>query len=338
MNHTTIRYQPQLQEQHQEAATAPVAAPPPDPDAFRAAFLADIEKEPVTTAEDPPEAVPEEPVPDDGDPADDGMGDEGDDDDANEPTLPAVLGKLKEAIDAKDPERFIDALGPDAAEALLGAAGHKALRHTAKEIKQAREKLVKAGDELKEKFGDPAAIRAAVARNDADAAVEGCEKFFGASWADIIKFVNASFAGKPARLEAKAAEQRASTERQSAERTAAEAKVRESIKAEVIKGAPTLAAKFPAIEGLVFEKMRQNFSKGVDTPTKALKLVIADLKAQAKALSGAFAEPETPPAASLRPPRETGAKGRPMTAEEFRQDFVSSFGRDERAKSRRGAK
>lgn len=318
---------------------------PVDPDAFRAAFLADLGPgDTATEGDEPATAIAE---PDDPDSA----GDSGDDPDAStEPgddpddpatgpapkAVPARLAKLHEAIEAADPERFIAALG-DKAEALLGSKGHKALRQVVKEIKVSRSSLLSAGEALKAKYGDPAAITAAFAKGDADAVVEGFERFSGASWADLIKFVNASFAGKPARLEAKQREQQQAQTVEQTRRAAAETSVRADIEATAKKAEPKLFAAHPALTDLIFAKMRTHFKLGLDTPAKALAAVKKELEQQHKSLgkvfSGKGSATTTP---GVRPPTDApGPRGREMTAEEFRASFVAQHQREVRA--RKGA-
>lgn len=313
---------------------------PADPDAFRAAFLADLGPGDTATGDEPTAVVAD---PDDPDSA----GDSGDDPDAStepgddpddpaaEPApkaVPAHLAKLNEAIEAADPERFIAALG-DKAEALLGSKGHKALRQVVKEIKVSRASLLSAGEALKAKYGDPAAITAAFAKGDADAVVEGFERFSGASWADLIKFVNASFAGKPARLEAKQREQQQAQTIEQTRRAAAETSVRADIEATAKKAEPKLFAAHPALTELVFAKMRTHFRLGLDTPAKALAAVKKELEQQHKSLGkvfsgkGAVVTPGVP-----QPTGAPGPKGREMTSEEFRASFVAQHQREQRAR------
>lgn len=319
----------QLQQQQQEVPAATNA--PADADAFRAAFLAENTADDAAQPDDASvgAAQAEEPgepasvVEDDADDTD-GAGDaDGSTEDGEaDAALPADLTALDDAIKAGDPERFIAALGAKAAD-LLGAKAHKALRATAREIKQTRDKLLKASADLKTQFGDPAAARKAAAEGNADAFVESVEKFFGAPWADCMKFVNASFAGKPARLEAKAQQERQTQQAAETQRQAAAVKVRESITEAVKKGDAKLLKAHPAIVDLVFEKMRAGFKTGCDTPAKALAAVKKDLKAQHDSLAGVFSEPARKATTQLRQPTvTTGARGRPMTDEEFRADFI----------------
>lgn len=339
---TTTRSQ--LQEQQQEIAQ--VAAVQDDGGAsMRAQFLAD---NPMVGGDDgdddfgaaavSPMPVTEDPLfaDDDTDPVD------GDDADPVElePAEAIDATALSAAVASGDPERLIDALG-DKAEELLGTKAHKTLRLTLREIKQTRDKLVKASENLKAEFGDPVAARNAAAKGPegADDAVAAVERFFGTDWASIVKYVNASFAGKPARLEAKArAEQTAQTAAQTVQQ-AAQGRVRESIVAELKKSDPKLLEADPEVVELVFAKIRDGAKKGVDTPAKALALVKAELRKKHEALSKVFST-ERKRAPEIRPPTEvSGKRGKPMTDEEFRQDFLRSERRAQlAAKAKRGAK
>lgn len=238
---------------------------------------------------------------------------------------------LQAAIDAKDPKAFLEALG-DAAEAVLGTAAHRSLRLTHREIKQSQAKLVTAAEALKEKFGEPAAIREAAGKKDVDGVIAGVEKFFGTDWASFIKFVNAGLAGRPERLEAKAkeereaAEARTKTEReaaeaQSARQAEAQVKLKTTIDGVVKQQQPALAG-VPGIGDLVFAKLKAGFAKGVNTPAKALAAVVTDLRAQHAALSKAFGAPEKKVTKQAPPPRDTARKGREQTEDEFIAEFL----------------
>jgi len=308
------------------AAAAPAAAPDPEGEQTNEAeeaLLASLDaKEETDEAEEA--AAEEEPA--------------AEDETTAEPRALDVKA-LEAALRSKNPEAFLAALGDDA-EHVLGTKAHRTLRIAARDVKASREKLLAASAELKERFGEPAAIRKAAADGDADAVVEGVEKFFGASWESLIKFVNASFAGKPERLEAKAKakadqekaekeaseaaakKQREESEALAARQTEAAAQLKTMIGGVVKKTHPTLVA-LPGINDLVFEKMKSEFRKGVNTPAKALAAVLVDLRAQHAALSKAFAPPAKGKGTKEAPaPRETGKRGREMTEEELIADFL----------------
>lgn len=310
-------------------------------------------------AENPQEAAPEEPVATetpaepteevesdaekallaalDGEPevkADDAIEDEpAAEEEPGEPAKALDVKALEAALKTKNPEAFLAALGDDA-EHVLGTKAHRTLRIAAREVKDARVNLLKASGELREKFGEPAAIRAAMAKNDADGLVEGLEKFCGTDWVSIRKFVDASFAGKPERLETKAktereateaaeTKKREETEAQTARQASATAQLKTTIADVVKKQQPTLAT-FPAIADLVFEKLKAGYTKGVNTPAKALAAVLVDLRAQHAALAKAFASPEKKVSKTAPAPRETGKRGREMTEEELIADFLAN--------------
>lgn len=253
-----------------------------------------------------------------------------------EPTEPVKaldVKALEAALKSKNPEAFLAALGDDA-EHVLGTKAHRTLRIAAREVKDARVNLLKASGELREKFGEPAAIRAAMAKNDADGLVEGLEKFCGTDWVSIRKFVDASFAGKPERLETKAktereateaaeTKKREETEAQNARQASATAQLKTTIADVVKKLQPTLAT-FPGVADLVFEKLKAGYTKGVNTPAKALAAVLVDLRAQHAALAKAFASPEKKVSKTAPAPRETGKRGREMTEEELIADFLAN--------------
>lgn len=340
MNITTTRSQ--LQEQQQEVAQV-AAAQDDGGAALRASFLAEnpgteLGGDDVEEFNFPSAAAAVEP--------DDAELVEGDPDDDDEPPAEATenagpdLKALALAIASGDPEQLIVALG-DKAEALLGAKAHKALRVTAREIEQTRAKLVKKRDELVAEFGDPVAARNAAAKGPegADDAVRAVERFFGTDWASIVKYVNASFAGKPARLEAKAREEQAAQTAAQSVQQAAQGRIRESITAELKKTDLELFQADPSIVEMAFAKMRDGSKKGVDTPAKAIALVKEELRKRHDALGKVFSatRKKTP---EIRPPTEvSGKRGKPMTDEEFRQDFLRSERRAQlAAKAKRGAK
>lgn len=238
---------------------------------------------------------------------------------------------LEAAWKAKNPEAFLAALG-DAADDLLGTKAHRTLRITAREVKDSRAKLVTAAEQLKDAYGEPSAIRDAAVKQDVDGVISGVEKFFGASWADFIKFVNAGLAGRPERLEAKAktereaAEAKAKTEREQAEaqstrQAQAVAALKTTIVDVVKKQQPALSG-VPAIADLVFEKMKAGYAKGINTPAKALAAVVVDLRAQHAALTKAFGAPERKVTKTAPAPRETGKRGREQTEAEFIAEFL----------------
>lgn len=300
----------------------PVAVDPTDPEgeqpsAAEAAFLASLDADETPAATD--DDAEEEPA--------------AEDEPTGEPAKALDVKAIEAALKAKNPEAFLAALGDDA-EHVLGTKAHRTLRVAARDVKLARAGLLKASGELREKFGDPAAVRAAADRQDADAVVEGVEKFFGASWESLVKFVNASFAGKPERLEKKAQTKAAETAAadtkksdEAAEQTARQAAATTQLKttiADVVKKQQPALAGFPAITDLVFEKLKAGYQKGVNTPAKALAAVLVDLRAQHAELTKAFAPPAKKSSKTAPPPRETGKRGREMTEEELIADFLAN--------------
>lgn len=294
---------------------------------FIASFLAEDHSD--TTPEPEPEEAEATDESDDADDTDvdadsaaaDDSEEAGDEDeDSASPTAKLDTKALTKAIDDEDPKAFIVALGKHA-DTLLGAKAHKALRMQAKEVRHQEQRAEKITSALMAKFGDPVAARKAAEAGDAEAFVESLEKQYGAPWAEMLKFVNASFAGKPARLEAKAKAQHAE---QSAQ-TEAAAKVKSEIETRVKTSDAKLLKAHPKIIDLVFEKMRTEYKNGINTPAKALAAVKKELQAEHKALAKVFAagSTESKPATKPRPPREERqSDGRKMNDEEFIKEFL----------------
>jgi hypothetical protein len=240
--------------------------------------------------------------------------------DSDEPSTQSYDAKaLAKAIESEDAQAFIAALG-DKANTLLGAKGHKALRKQASEVK----KLLKKDEDLRAalltKFKDPANALKAAQAGDMDAFVDIVERWSDMPWADCIKAVNASFAGKPARLESKAKQQAEAQTQAETAKKAAEAKVREHVTTVISKDKndAKLLAAYPKLSELVFVKLQSGFKNGVNTPEKALKAVKADLQAEAKTLGKLFTKTEKKPS-KVTPPNEDyrSPEGRPMTDDEL---------------------
>jgi hypothetical protein len=70
--------------------------------------------------------------------------------------------------------------------------------------------------------------------------------------------------------------------------------------------------KLPGFEGLVLQVIRANYNKGIQTPKKALPLVLEHLKAQKAALDAVFADAAAPAAATDTDgkPGKTGKRGK----------------------------
>lgn len=240
--------------------------------------------------------------------------------------VPADIAALQKAIEAKDAKAFLEALGPAAAD-LLGSKAHKALRIAHSELKQREQRAKNVEAALMARYGDPIAIRSAASKGDGDAVVEGIEKFFGASWADLVKFVNASFAGKPARLEAKAAATKQADETAAAERKEAEAKVRNSITETVKASDAKLLAAYPGVVARVYDALRSGFHSGLRSPKAALAQVKKELESEYTALGKVFGKPPPARTPQLRQPRETPeSTGRELTEQEFREQFLREQG------------
>jgi hypothetical protein len=293
--------------------------------------------EPAATDDDAAEPAGDEPAAE-GDADEPETSEDADSDETAEPEKPASAERepteLEKAIAAKDVKAFIAALG-DAANDLLGGKAHKALRLAAKEIRDGEERLAKSAKALTERFADPTAAFEAAKRgpDGADAFVEAIERQAGASWADIVKYVNDSQAGKDARLQAKARADAEKTSADQAKRAEHERTLRTLI-TDTVKGSDAkLLEADPEIVDDVFRVMKTGWSKGINTPAKALVVVKRRLESLAKVLAPAPAapKPKTPP--PRRPtrngvpqPRVPQSKGAPILDPE---EMVSQFLREE---------
>ena len=271
---------------------------------------------------------------------DDAEGDDAETDGADtaadsEPVKPAAGEReptpLEAAIAAKDVRAFLAALG-DSAEELLGGKAHKALRHQAKELRVQEDTVRKSSLALKEEFGDPRAAGEAAKKGPegADAFIDAIERQFGASWADCVKYVNDSQAGRDARLQAKAKAATETTAAADAKRGEHETTLKTLITDTVKTSDAKLFEADPEIVDDVFRIMQGGWKKGINTPAKAL----AALKARLAKIAGALA-PTAPPAtparrrapAQLPPPRVPQAKGPPpRDVDEMVEQFLREDG------------
>lgn len=295
--------------------------------------------EPAATDDDAAEPTGDEPAPegDDAEPEEGSEEPEGDESEAPEKVAAGEREptELEKAIKAKDVKAFIAALG-DAANDLLGGKAHKALRLAAKEIRDGEERLAKSAKALTERFADPTAAFEAARKgpDGADAFVEAIERQAGASWADIVKYVNDSQAGKDARLQAKARADAEKTSADQAKRAEHERTLRTLI-TDTVKGSDAkLLEADPEIVDDVFRVMKTGWSKGINTPAKALVVVKRRLESLAKVLAPAPAapKPKTPPTRRparngvVPPPRVPQSKGAAILDPE---EMVSQFLREE---------
>lgn len=253
---------------------------------------------------------------------------------------PVVSAAMLAAIEKSDPRTFIEALG-DKAEALLGSAAHKVLRLQVRDAQKAEQntaaavKRVQAADAaLEAKFRDPVAIHNGLKKGGpegADMAVEALERWAGCSWLDFQKFVAAAQAGRPARLEMKAQAAREADQTAKAAQDKATGEAQAWVSAGLAKEAPELAKeKDLDVGALVLAELKAGWSKGVNTPAKALPLVRAKLKAQYEALGRIFGKGAKPPAAATPPSPSTrvvdGAKTRPLSLNEE----IAAFAKENR--------
>lgn len=254
-------------------------------------------------------------------PSDDG---EGKDDEPakREPTA------LEKAIEAGDVRKFIEALG-DKAETLLGGKAHRALRLQAQELTSQERRLGKAHAALKEEFGDRRAAKKAWESGNVDAFVDFVEKTTGASWADCEKAVHDSLAGRETRLQAKAKADEEAKAAADTKRAEHESALRTLITDTVKSSDAKLLEADPEIVGDVFRLMQTGWSRGINTPAKALAAWKKRLGAIAAVLAPA---PATPPkrrvAPQIRPPRQVPQTERrePQDVDEMVDNFLREEG------------
>ncbi len=308
-------------------------------DADIAAFLAEGNKPDEPLVETPPDAVAEadtgeadaetdDPAPaaladsdaDNSDPEGDAEGDS--------EAPPAVAdAALQKAIEAGDPIAFVKALGPNA-EKLLGSKAHIALRLAVKDadkrITEASTQTAKAqelAEALGKKYSDPIAARKAAETGNPDAFIDMVERWSGGHpWNDIMKWVSSCLAGRPARLEAKQRQETGASADAQARQEQKQAEVRAWVDGGVKKLAPELHD--PDVVDLVVAEIRAGYSKGINTPAKALPLVRKKLEERYQRLhkvfgKGASAKPKkgaSPAAAAAH--TDGGRVGRRTTLEE----------------------
>lgn len=199
------------------------------------------------------------------------------------------LASLVEAIDTKDTAKLLAALGP-AADDLLSGKAHAALRVQLKDANEAIKKAAlaeKRADGIAEKLGakyaDPIAVRKAIDTGDKSAVdmfIDYAEKTAGTDWNTVMRWVAKGLAGRPERLAVKQQEAAKQVETQTAEQKQAleqtKAWVTEGINAKDV----SLVKEAPELVDLVIDEIRTGYARGVDSPAKALPLVLKKLEAQ----------------------------------------------------------
>jgi hypothetical protein len=231
---------------------------------------------------------------------------------------------VAKAIEAEDPVAFVKALG-DHAEKLLTGKAHKALRLQVKNAEQAQTKATDLAVKLNEKYGDPIAARKAAEAGDGNAFIDMIEKWGGRDWNTIQRWLANSMAGRPQRLEAQKQEAVKATVEDTAKQEAAKAEVRNWVDAGLKKAAPELHS--PEVIALVEAEIRENFSKGIDSPVKALPAVRKKLQAQYEQLHKVFGKqasktaPKSPSTKVSRQDHTTG-QYRQTSLEEDIADFM----------------
>jgi hypothetical protein len=212
-------------------------------------------------------------------------------DDAPEGATSYSEGALIEAIESGDPAALIAALG-DKADDLLGSKAHASLRRKARENAEQLTKLEGTAAKLSAKYGDAIAVRKACeegADNAFDMFADLLERTTGKPWNELMSWAAKAATGRVERLAGKQSE---ATKREATRKTA-EAEVVTWIEGS-IKGKPLGAV--PGAAQLVFAKIRERVAAGVDTPAKAVPLVMADLKRQHEALTKLFSTAQPKPA------------------------------------------
>ena len=311
------------------------AAAAPSIDADIAAFIAEGHRPDETPDAAAPteEVAPDEVENDEGTEAveadSDGADPVADSGDAENQPAPSAVDQtaLAAAIAAGDPKAFIEALGP-AAEQLLSAPAHRALRLAVKEAgkvqaaaKADQQKAEELTTRLGEKYGDPITARKAAENGDPNTFLDMIERWSGGhSWNDIVKWASTCIAGRPARLEAKQRTESVDTAQAAAAKEQKQAEVRAWVDGGLKKLAPELHD--PEVVDLVVAEIRAGYAKGITTPAKALPLVRKKLEARYQRLHKVFGKDALKKAAKGKSPSaaaahtDGGGKTRPTTLEE----------------------
>lgn len=316
----------------------PDDAAAPDLSADIAAFLAE---NPDQSQIVPESETPTDESADESEDSDESAADEADESDESdedeteakpEKAAKVDVKAIEKAIADKDLPAFLEALGP-AADELLTSKAHKTLRVQVREIRKAQEAAVKDTAKAKElettlnaRFGDAVDVRKAVQASSPDAVdkfIDYAEKAVGADWVQIQRWVAQGLVGRNTRLEQKKqADTTAQTAAQAKQATAVQ-ETKTWITDGIKKVDATLLTDAPEVVDLVFEAMRAGFKKGIDTPAKALPLVLKKLEAEharltkviARAKKGKKPAAAPAPAARVASAKDTG-KTREATLEE----------------------
>jgi hypothetical protein len=293
-------------------------------DADIAAFLAAGNK----PDEDQPTGTPEaastnEPDPDDDEPnaaeADQPEGDEesGGGEPAEESaTFKVDPGKLVEAIEKKDIAALLEAMGP-AADEMLSSKAHATLRLQAKDIKKAQDAAARTqadakelATKLKEKYGDPIDARKAAEAGDVDAFVGLVEKWSGGhSWNDLMKWVGKGLQGRTERLEAKAKDDKKASSEAQTKRDQAIEETKSWISSSLKKSHANVLDAAPDVVDMVLVEIRDGHAKGIDSPLKAIPLVMKKLQQRHEALGKLFAAKKTKKSTVRSPSTKIGEDG-----------------------------
>lgn len=227
------------------------------------------------------------------------------------------LAKLTEAVDSNDLPGFLEALGP-AAQELLTSKAHKTLRIQVKDAEAkiksavaAEQKASNIATKLQEKYSDPIAVRRMIEAQDpkaVDAFLDFAEKTTGADWNSIMKWTAKGLIGRPERLATKAKEVTKQAATKSAEETLAMQQTRDWVTAGIKAKDESLLSEAPEMVDLVIEEIRAGYSRGIDSPAKAIPGVLNKLEAQHAKLTKILAKGGKPAAKVAKP--EAAPSGR----------------------------
>ena len=315
-------------------------------DANIAAFLAEGNK-----PDDASPASSDSDTPNDGEGEAEGEGDadeaegEGDadestdDEEAEKPPFKVDGAKLAEAIEKKDLTALLAAMGP-AAEEMLTSKAHATLRLQVKDLKKLQTevtggeaKLKDATIKLAEKYGDPITARKACAEGDVDTFIDMVEKWSGHDWSDVIKWVTNGIKGRTERLEARAKDAKKNdTQAQERVQQALE-ETRTWIQTSLSKSHGRFLKEVPGAIEMVLAELRAGHSKGIDSPAKAVPLVLKKLQEQHAQLGRYFeVKQKTKGKKTTTPATKVGnaTEGQRKTRETTLEEDIAAFVKKER--------
>lgn len=262
--------------------------------------------------------------------------DSGDDGEAEEePAFKVDAAKLAEAVEKKDLSALLEAMGP-AAEEMLTSKAHVTLRLQEKELRKGQKALSDGESKLKdttiklsERYRDPITARKAVEAGDVDTFIETVESWSGGhSWNDLITWVGKGLAGRTERLEAKAKDDQKTATEDQTKREKALAETKTWISTSLEKSHASVLKDLPDVVDMVLAELRDGVAKGIDTPLKAMPLVMKKLQQRHEALAKLFAtktkqkKPTSPPSSKVGREEGTKKETRELSLEESIAKFV----------------